>query len=469
MVRRMTAAVLATALMMAFAITAFADADGYQQYYRYISKVPDKVQGTGFHSEANGLAHDENYWYITNNDYDDLEALWKIPVGISLYGIDENTPGVSVVMTNEMVCPTTSGPLNLRRDLGYDHLGDLVAYEYEGQYYLLIPIENGGPGDAMAILRADDPQQCVGFDVLRVSATDPSELNNASAWLAVDGEGYVYTSPNDWARSDGVVKLLKYSLNWAELGSSLARLTYLGSIPLLDEDGEALPQSEIAGHAQGGEFSPDGELLYLVSGSTQMSEDEEMHSGIQVFDTSTWRRVARSNNSEDTFFKYDFNSGWSEYDEPEGLTIWDLDEGRGSYQEPGKSPHIQGQLHVLLLQNYVWTDPLSGHAVYIYHYTNAIHVDGSFSGTADGTIGRPYRTVGEALGYYDSKEDFNYGHWTGGRIKMHAGSYAEALAISRRVQLVPWGGQAVVGSRGRLALTAGGALNVEHGGALRIY
>ena len=468
MVRLMTMAVLAIALMMACAGTSLADDDGYQQYYRYLSKVPDKVQGTDFHSEANGLAHDENYWYITNNDYDDLEALWKIPVGISLYGIDKDTPGVSVVKTDEMVCPTTSGPLNLRSHLGYDHLGDLVAYEYEGQYYLLIPIENGAPGDAMAILRADDPQQCVGFDVLRVSATDPSELNDASAWLAVDREGYVYTSPNDWARSDGVVKLLKYRLNWADLGSAPARLTYLDSIPLLDEDGWPLPQSEIAGHSQGGEFSPDGELLYLVSGGTQMSEDEEMHAGIQVFETRTWKRVARSHNSEDTFFKYDFNSGWSEYDEPEGLTIWDLDEGRGSYQEPGKSPHIQGQLHVLLLQNYVWTDPLSGHAVYIYHYTNAIHVDGSFSGSADGTIGRPYSTVGEALGYYDSKEDFNYGHWTGGRIKIHAGSYPETLTFSRRVQLVPWGGQAVVGSRGRLALADGGAVNVEHG-ALRIY
>ena len=472
MIRLSTAPVLAIllaiALILACAIPGYAQADGYQQYYRYLSKVPDSVQGTGFHSETNGLAHDDHYWYITNNGYEGVEALWKIPVGISLYGIDEDTPGVKVVRSDEMVCPTADGRRNVRTQLGHKHFGDLVAHEYRGQYYLLIPLEKGTPDYAVAILRASD-LVCVGFDLLRTSATDMNARSDASAWLAVDPEGYVYTSPNNWAFSDGEVKLLKYSLNWADLGSSLARLTYLDSIPLKNEDGEPLTRDEIPDHAQGGEFSPDGELLYLCSGKTRMSDEEERNAGIHVFDRRTWRRVARSHSSSDTFFKYDINSGWLEYEEPEGLTIWDLDEGRGSYQEPGMSPHIQGQLHVLLLRNYVASDPASGDGVYIYHYTNAIHVDGSYPGNADGTIGRPFRTVGEALGFYNDHEEFNYGNWTGGRIRIHAGSYPEALTFGRRMQLVPWGGVAVVGSRGRVGMSPGGAINIEEDGAVRVH
>ena len=461
------AILLAIALILACAVPGYAQTDEYQQYYRYLSKVPDRVQGTGFHSEANGLAHDEHYWYITNNGYKGVEALWKIPVGISLYGIDEDTPGVTVVRSDKMVCPTADGPLNVRKDLGHKHFGDLVAYEYLSEYYLLIPLEEGTPDYAIAILRAHD-LECVGFDLLRTGASDPEKESDASAWFAVDPEGYVYTSPNDWAFSDGEVVLMRYSLNWADLGSALARLTYLDSIPLRNETGQRLPLAQIAGHAQGGEFSPDGELIYLASGKTLMNESEEMHSGIQVFDTHTWRRVARSHNSKNTFFRYDFNSSLEVRDEPEGVTIWDLDEGRNSYQEPGKSPHIQGQLHVLLLRNYVAQDPASGDGVFIYHYTNAIHVDGSYPGSADGTIGRPFRTVGEALEFYNDNEEFNYGRWTGGRLRIHAGSYSEALTFARRMQLVPWGGVAVVGSRGRVAMTPAGAINIEEGGALRV-
>ena len=63
--------------------------------------------------------------------------------------------------------------------------------------------------------------------------------------------------------------------------------------------------------------------------------------------------------------------------------------------------------------------------------------------TPDGTIGRPFKTVGEALAFYNQNEYFDHGHWTGGRIKIHTGSYPEALTFSRRMQIVPWSGKAV--------------------------
>ena len=52
-----------------------------------------------------------------------------------------------------------------------------------------------------------------------------------------------------------------------------------------------------------------------------------------------------------SLFLYDFTPGSPVYEEPEGLTIWDLEEQRASYLDPDLAPYIQGQLHVLLLQN----------------------------------------------------------------------------------------------------------------------
>lgn len=458
------------AVLTAYAAPSFSDGNGYQQYYRFLNKYPDEVQNTGFHGEANGIAHDANYWYITNNHYDNVEALWKIPVTQSLYGISENTPGVSVVKSNEITCLTESGQKNLRQDLGYTHLGDLVAYEYNNQYYLLVPVEDGILGPAIAVLSADNPNQCLGIDVLRITSDYPSELNNASAWCAVYPEGYVYTSPNYWNFDDGVVKLFKYRLNWEDLGSAPMSLTYLYTIYLQNEIGDPLSRYEISGYAQGGEFSPDGRLLYVSAGDSGWDCNNEEYGGIHVFETqpsNTWRRVARSHSSDNTFFKYDYNCGQYEYEEPEGLTLWDLDEVRQSYLDPAIAP-CNGQLHVLLLDNdAIDNDDLDD--VYIYHYTNTIYVDHLYPSSADGTIDKPFRTVGNALAFYNQNKDFDYGHWTGGRIKIHSGSYNESITVFQRVQLAPWGGPASVGLQGRLVLSLGGAVNIGNGGSMKIH
>lgn len=426
---RAIAVLLGMGLLVFDVASAFAYSEGYQQYFHHSDKYPDMVQNTGFHNEANGIAHDDDYWYITNNA-DNNPILWKIPVTQNLYGIGFSTPGVSWVRNDTVSCPTKDGPKTLGNDLKYNHYGDLVAYkrENDNQYYLLVPIEGGIPGYAIAVFRAHD-LQCLGFDVLRTNNNNPPSLNDSAAWCATDKKGYVYTSPDKWsfAEWNGEVKLLKYSLNWDTLGSDPQNpvyLTYLETIPIKKEDGSTLFWTEISGVAQGGEFSPDGKLLYVSSGTTQMNEE---YGGIHVFNTNPWTRVARSDTDANALFKYDFNSGWSKYEEPEGLTIWDLEEQRASYLDPDKAPYIQGQLHVLLLQNYVWQDPASGDAVYLYHYTNTTYVDHAYAYgfTPDGTIGRPFRTVGEALAFYNQNEYFNHGHWTEGRIKIHTGSYRE--------------------------------------------
>ena len=446
--------------------------EGYQQYFRFIGSYPfeeGEEEGTPIAWEVQGIAHDDKFWYFANNHTEQKrEALWRIPVEQDLTDREiDSRPGVLVVQSNQIWCPTEGGMKNLRDDLHYHHFGDLVAYKAsDRKYYLLVPLEGyAGAHPAIAVFRADS-LQCLGLDVLRIDHNNPPTLNNAAAWCAVDPDGYVYTSPDKWSLPDeGVVKLFKYSLNWDTLGADPQKpvqLTYLETILLKQENGQVLPPDEISGYAQGGEFSPDGKLLYVSSGG----DGDDAHGGIQVFDTQSWRRVARSHNENDTFFQYNFDTGFGDWEEPEGLTVWDLDEGITSYQDRPRAPGIYGQLHVLLLRNCSgnW-DEFS-----IYHYTNTIYVDSSYPhGDSNGFIVRPFRTVGEALTFYNQFEYFDYGHWTGSEIKVHAGSYDETLTFSRRMQITGWGRRAVVGSQGQVAITPEGAINIESGGALRLH
>ena len=457
---------------------------GYQQYFRYLSEYPLDDSGTGFVDEVNGIAHDGgpiaqdgDHWYVTTNTNDNPN-IWKIPVTRDLSNVHEGTPGVSMRRNDTIICPTKYGDKNLQTELGYIHYGDLVAHKHNDKYYLLVPLEKGIDGPAIAVFlwegEAAEDLVCLGYDIVKLNNEDPPWKNNSSAWCAVDKGGFVYTSPEKWSIPEwDEARLIRYSLNWNTLGvdpQNPVQLTFQNFIYLKKEDGSPLKSldiqgypGDISGDSQGGEFSPDGKLLYVSSGGYSMDDNQREYAGIHVFDTATWRRVARSDIS--SLFLYDFTPGFPVYEEPQGLTIWDLEEQRASYLAPDLAPKIQGQLHVLLLQNYLFGDSL-----FLFHYTNTTYVDyAGYGFTPDGTIGRPFKTVGEALTFYNQNETFVHGHWTGGRIKIHTGSYPEALTFSRRMQIVPWSGKAVVGSQGRVALTPGAAINIQSGGTLKLH
>jgi len=466
MMKAFLISLLAALLLAVLPSSSHNPGDGYQQHFRFVSKYPDETADTPLAWENNGVAHDDSYWYFATNDYyGEVEALWRIPVTVDLASVQVNTPGVSVIRSDQIWCPTANGSKNLRNDLKYWHFGDLVAYKpKDSEWFLLVPLE-GGNSPAIAILRAEN-FQCLGLDVLQIDNKTPPTLNNAAAWCATDPQGYVYSSPDKWyVPGESVASIFKYRLNWNTLGvdpQNPVQLTFLEKISLKDKNGQPLPPSEISGYSQGGEFSADGRLLYVTSGSGEDSDDD--HGGIQVFDTTTWQRVARSDNDEDAFFRYDFNSSWPPLEEPEGLTIWDLDEFVSSYGDPPKAPGIDGQLHVVLLDNDVGNkDDFS-----IYNYTNSIYVDQAWLYESSGQIRSPFKTVGAALAFYQQNEYFSYGRWTGARIKIHTGHYAETLTISRRVQLSGWGGRAVVGTQGQVALTPEGAINID-GGVMKLH
>jgi len=103
-------------------------------------------------------------------------------------------------------------------------------------------------------------------------------------------------------------------------------------------------------YIQGGCFSPRG-FLFINNG--RAAGHNENHGGIRIFD-QYGEFLFRSSRSEEPF-KYEYHAGFPRYQEPEGLTYWDLDS-----QPSGLSaPHIQGQLHAILLngsagRDHIW-------------------------------------------------------------------------------------------------------------------
>lgn len=397
----------------------------YESYFLYHGAYPED-QETPYSGEGSnntqGITHDDNNWFISMT-----EELWKIPVQYDLGQVNtsDQYPGVIHLLLSDI------SPL---AQAGYFHIGDLSYYKS----YVVAPIEANAPQPhAMVLFRASDLQY-----VGRAELPGYKDLG----WVAVDPDGYVYTT------GDFTTSINKYAMNWTEIPGKAPSLTFIATVNLLDESGSPL----LLGHTQGGVFSESGDLLYMLSGIFDQHDPNE---GITVFDTHSWRRVRQSDISDDCmgegpFFCYHFDPiCFPEVpyicEEPEGLTLWDLDDGR--------APGISGQLHVVMLDNDGAPDDDD---VTIYHYINTLHVDRAYSGNdpSTGEPHKPFKTIGEA----------NYWVWDGARIKIQTGDYAEAVTFSRRIQILAQGGTVRFGTGGRISLTTFAAINLYSGGALRL-
>ncbi|MFQ5813765.1 MAG: hypothetical protein ACE5I2_11360 [Anaerolineae bacterium] len=376
----------------------------YEGYYLYLyddgGDYPS-LREPGWHEEAQGITHDDSNWFITQK-----EALWKIWVGLDLAGPGSPnvTPGLYRINLGDV--PELANE-------GYNHFGDLSYYEYDGQGYLLVaieiwPAEDIRPG--IAVFTADTLQY---VDHVRIVG------QGHGPWCVVDTQtGILYTSDEDTSA------IKRWSVNWGKLRTTgtLDPLQELAPLQMSNEQGQALTLGSI----QGGVISPNGELLYLV-GNDQ--NDPNAH-GIQVLELSTGRRVMHSTNGYG-YFNYHFDpSSWlpCEREEPEGITIWDLDNAA--------APGISGQLHVIMLDN----DCTENDDVTIEHYTNTILIDGSYTDPGhpdkNGTPSYPFRTVTDA---------YNLA-WDRAQIKITAGTYPESLTLSKRIRLFAEGGTATIGT-----------------------
>lgn len=311
----------------------------------YLGNYPDEAEVI-WADELQGVTHDSDDWFITQRYY-----LWKIPVAYDLaddiafctcYGND--CEGRKLWACYDMedppyyYCAYVCSPgvfWQNQMEPAYDHYGGNDYFEYQGQGYVLIAVQDGDGGTnkpaILQIFRSNDNLDYVGYAV----------LGAGGSWVTVDPSGYIYTG-------DGT-SLAKFRLDWKMLHEqSIVSLERVNDLNIFNESGDPLSIP-----IQGGVFSEQGDLLYTLGGSVEGHIPED---GINVIDVQTGHRVAKSIN-QDTLgeFSYAFSPGWDNYEEPEGLTVWDLSDGR--------APGIRGQLHALLLDNDFWADD-----VWIKHY-----------------------------------------------------------------------------------------------------
>ena len=307
-------------------------------FFKYLGTYPDDTH-PGWHDEAQGLAHDRNNWFITQRD-----TLWKVPVEVDLNHIFPRRRGVrrSSIADYPPLSP-------------FNHFGDPDYLEVDGRGYVVVPMQ--GEIEDARLTELCEAMGLFGFcpsafrmvqgialfnsDNLEYVAHATAERGEMG-WCAVDHRGRLYA--REVGRDDSI---LRYDVDWHDLirRATEARTRSGTVLAYVIRPSLSLRLASPANYGQGGEVSPSGELLYLVA------------DGIHVIDLTTGQRLIESSNGYGIFnFAFTLSEWPNPYTEPEGLTLWDLDDGR--------APNIRGQLHVLILDNDVSEDE-----ILIKHYS----------------------------------------------------------------------------------------------------
>lgn len=395
--------------------------NSFEAYYLEQVEYPNTATNDWHpdHTEVQGIAHDNSNWYFTVTSNNGNNAfLWRIPVTVPLHSNVSGLPGVGVKsMSSEPVLANNN----------FQHWGDPDRYRYNNTDYILVPI-NGNPVPIIACFRGSD------LSFINYAFLDYS-MQTDVGWCTVGKDGYIYTS------RDNTNHILRYSVDWASLinTNSHDALTWIQSYALKDESGQSL----LLHNMQGGEFSPTGELLYLVSGSGDclgFGNGVYSSDGIHVFETVTWHRIKRSTNSAQggglNYFNYSFNNECAcltGSQTPEGLTIWDLDSGI--------APNIRGQLHVIV--NFFNEYAPCEDEMSIKHYGRNIFVDitngfpPNWTDPLTGTEHKPFENINDAYNFYPI--------WNGARMVIKTGSYSDTGIYDKRIIMTSEGGPAIIG------------------------
>jgi hypothetical protein len=329
-------------------------------------------------SDVQGIAHDSWGWYLTHNSVLDANV-WakndpyypgdfcihtypfffckKIPEVFGVpFGIDLATDDYAGC------CKRALLPRDLVRQ-GYNHFGDLDHLDG----YLFIPVEGDGLPPLLAIYRASD-LSFVTWDIFDNASPDGGGTRHA-AWLMIDPNlEILYTSNEDISNSRGGIQAYRIDMNnlrsmdmafrsgggYACIrGHSCKILQYLPDKiqQLYDRDGKTPIDLK---YLQGGVLSADGNLIYLSNGCCEDLRNKSEYWGVHVFDRHSGILQATSGNDYGPF-NYQFDAGFPNYQEPEGLDYLDTT-GLGI-------PHVpNSQLHVLLYSN-------RSDAMWLKHYS----------------------------------------------------------------------------------------------------
>ncbi|HKI87980.1 MAG TPA: hypothetical protein VKA38_03065 [Draconibacterium sp.] len=302
--------------------------------FNYLGNYP-KERDNGWSEELNGVTHDDNNWFFTQRN-----RLWKFPVSHDLKIKTTSSAPESGILN-------TGIPQELS-SLGYDHCGDLSYHEG----FLFIPI-TGGSSPVIAAFKATD-----------LSLVAFKALNQFSGigWCAVNSlDECIYTSDKHLggAVGDQVSPIVCFKINMELLkNQNKLELTEVKKLVLKNSLGTPINLK----HMQGGTFDFENHL-YLMNGYVE--DFNEKDGGISVYDVNTGFLLVKSKSGSGNF-NYEFHPGWSKYEEPEGLTYWDLNDG--------KAPNIKGVLHAIMLDN-----DLFGDDFYFKHYDKIIIDEGNIN------------------------------------------------------------------------------------------
>jgi hypothetical protein len=302
------------------------------EIHAYLGDYPSERE-TGWAENIQGVTHDEANWYFTQT-----MTIWKFPVSHNLNTRVAGPDPARGILRAGL-------PAALKAE-GYNHFGDFDCVRYVQPYagvhrFLFIPIE-GGAVPGIAVFRGDDLSY-IGRWLL------PNEMN-APLCAYNPGDGLLYIGSSLQIDGRPVLRHLKaFRVDFWQLLAGKVVMQHVKSASIVDEAGKLLTLP----YGQGACFTPDGGRMYLVNG--YYTDTDRNTAGIHVLDTRAFQRIAKSTNGYGAF-NYEFHPGWSRYEEPEGITYWDLNDGR--------APGIRGVLHALLLDN----DLTEADDLYLKHY-----------------------------------------------------------------------------------------------------
>lgn len=255
-----------------------------------------------YSNNLQGLAHDNEHWFITTTD-----RIYRIPLSFDL-STGKNNPGF----------PSLSIPVN-----GYNHFGDPDVDREHGILY--VPL-TGPPGKPprIAAFRTTD------FEYI---SSDVIGEQSDSGWVAVDPIlQELWTSESQLNGRSG---LLGYKIHW--VGADLAL------IPLKDREIILKNRSGVPvdiRFMQGGVFNPERSLFYQVNGlDSDIGGDGAR---IRVFDMSGTLQARSSNGAGPFRFENHAGGGCKGRQEPEGLDFFDV-------TDDGIPGIPDGQLHAFLV------------------------------------------------------------------------------------------------------------------------
>jgi|GEM_PF-1550827 len=300
---------------------------GLQYYHEelpeYLGNCPRNID-RNWTEKLQGVTHDDEHWFFTRKTPEN--AILKFHVTTDL-NADWDDAVAEAPRPNEL------------DELDYWHFGDPDHFYWNGVGYLFVPVEGRDKDAILAVFRNDDDLTFIGYTTLD-SQTDKA------GWCAINPvDNLLYSSHNE---IKGSLPVYRYTVNFTALENDIVQITPHSNFTLWEESGGSLLPIHVKKYIQGGTFSPDG-WLYLANGYDCPDED----GGIHVFDPDGILRY-HSSLTKGATFEYRFDKDFPLWQEPEGLTFWDLDELRVPLDIPYEWG--RGQLHAILINwhNNLW-------------------------------------------------------------------------------------------------------------------